>query len=348
MPNIKDTSLSHFIKIVMKLNSENNDILTRYGDLRFTSQGVLVIRDGDKLTRYENLSELFILQLLARLKIPSIYFDRIKEIPGLRAKNLNTILKFEENTGCLIRFQDNTARAFLSSKYLRIDHIYVLNEFLESFKQSCKTVNIKYENPIIKMGWLSNKKMYVAVLPQKNGAECSQGIGITNSEVGQGAFQVYNFIYFKGTGSIFNGGIIWRRHIGKRQNTLDDVVYNNMTLRQEMEHLRNGVLEACKSIKYGIYKRIIDNFEKHMDVSTEDPMKVLSEWIGMYSILKKYKIDLVNRINVGEWKTEKSTLKSLIKFTEEIEDYEDAFDIKRVGWDILMKSTARHERNSAK
>lgn len=140
-------------------------------------------------------------QISARLAIPKKYYDRmLSDAPTLLSQNVNTWFQANPEPRMVRTITDRgpagtdgLARAFLSNRYRRIDHIMVAQAVLPQILehggltpiQNAITDNhlfMKFVNPRV--------EAEVAV-----GDPVQAGFAITNSEVGKGAYSVEMFLY---------------------------------------------------------------------------------------------------------------------------------------------------------
>lgn len=130
-------------------------------------------------------------QIAGRLKIPKAYYDRmLREDPHLLATNVDAwFWRFPEKR--MVRTLGGDARAFLSNRYNRVDHIDIAEVALP----------VLADIPDVEIAsvQVTESKMYIqAVSPRLRGEVAvgdvvRGGVIISNSEIGQGSVSVASF-----------------------------------------------------------------------------------------------------------------------------------------------------------
>jgi hypothetical protein len=107
-------------------------------------------------------------QIGTHLNIPAAYYDRMLGLnPELLAQNVNTWFRRESATR-MVRTLDGAARAYLSNRYRRIDHMEILQSVLPILGEipdvqfeSCQVTDarmyIKVVNPRLQACYFSRK-----------------------------------------------------------------------------------------------------------------------------------------------------------------------------------------------
>ena len=123
--------------------------------------------------------------------IPTRYYDRMqREAPGLLASNVNHWLH-EKHAPRMVRTLDGSVRAFLSNRYLRLDHTQMMNHVMPVLSDTEAEIRSADVTPT---------RLYIkAVIPKmegeiKKGDVVRFGAVFTNSEVGMGRVKVEPFI----------------------------------------------------------------------------------------------------------------------------------------------------------
>jgi hypothetical protein len=174
-------------------------------------------------------------QLAGHLKIPKLYYDRLRgSHPGLLDSNVNTLLHAEPSKQ-MLRTIDGRCRAFLSNRYRRLDnfdlfvHVVptlteILGDAVDAHVESCGLTETKL--------WLT------VILPMfeaeiKVGDPVRLGVRISNSEVGAGACSVETILYrLVCKNGMTTTHSLRRNHVGKRVEAAEDLsIYSDETLR---------------------------------------------------------------------------------------------------------------------
>lgn len=158
-------------------------------------------------------------QMATDLEIPMRYFKRMREeAPGLFQTNVHHWM-YEQPKRKLVRAykgEPDTGRAWLSDRYRRLDNIEIATKLLPVLGEL--DTEVVFHNAAI-----TDTKFYVrALFPKmqaavKVGDEIQWGVQIKNSEVGDGQFDISNFVMRL---VCINGMVVAKvmsaRHVGKR------------------------------------------------------------------------------------------------------------------------------------
>ena len=170
-------------------------------------------------------------QLGTHLKIPAAYYDRmLTSYPELLAQNVNAWFR-REPVRRMIRTMGGTARAFLSSRYRRIDNLEVARAVLPIIGEM---QGVHFESCQI-----TDSRMYLKVVNTRLQAEVTPGdvvqagIIISNSEVGQGSVSVQPLVYrlVCSNGMVVNDAQTRRNHVGRVNDAAENfLLYSDETL----------------------------------------------------------------------------------------------------------------------
>jgi len=230
------TTLDALIRRVMEEDERKFDLLadTRRMSVEAETEDGDVVLSIDQPTGVTSLalSDHALGQMATDLEIPKRYFDRMKvEAPGLFQTNVHHWLydKPEKPRRKLVRAykgEPEVGRAWLSDRYRRLDNIEIAKKLLPEFDGLGQEVT--FHNAAI-----TDTKFYVrALFPRmeaevKVGDAVQWGVQIKNSEVGDGQFDISNFVMRL---VCINGMVVAKvmsaRHVGKRlgENLSDEAV----------------------------------------------------------------------------------------------------------------------------
>lgn len=198
--------LSNLVVALKEQHEQKADYVMAPGKLRMTADGNLVA-EGTKQLIY-NPNPVWHEGASFMLNIPNGYYKRMMEkTPELLSQNVNAWLDLREQKGVMLRtFENlngtNVARAILSDRYNILDNYDVLFAALDAIKMSGVDVEIVEAT-------VTDKRMYLCVTaPQievdakpfldkylkekesETGNGIITGFILTNSEVGQGSFEI--------------------------------------------------------------------------------------------------------------------------------------------------------------
>ena len=183
---------------VLRQNSAKQDYLVKTGNLQMESFGgspfLRLIGDNDvDLVEPLDIKSTAHGQFSSYLDIPIKYYNRmLTEHPDLLAKNVNSWLarKSEQK---MVRTLDGAARALVSNRYRRIDHLDILQAVLpiigklpDAIFESCEITDTRMYLKIV------NPRLQVDVTPEDT---VQAGLIISNSEVGLGSVLVQPLVY---------------------------------------------------------------------------------------------------------------------------------------------------------
>ena len=190
-------------------------------DFVVNAQALMMEDTAEQFTIIDNgsfgMTDLFHRQLGSVLDIPSKYYDKMRtESPSLLAWNVDWWLGKKDSTH-MIRTMDNTARAFLSNRYRRIDNYEIANAVLPVFAEM--------QDARIDSCEITDNHMYIKVVNQRLEAQVTPGdvvqagVMVSNSEVGLGSVSVMPLVYRLAcsNGLIINDMGQRKMHVGRIQ-----------------------------------------------------------------------------------------------------------------------------------
>jgi hypothetical protein len=200
----------------LKLTStsgKTETVETEEGEIRKQHQSTIEIAgQGEFAVNHHTHS-----QIAAKLAIPLPYYRKMQtERPDLLDQNVNSWLR--ESAGeakrNMVRTLDGTARAFLSDRYRRLDHVQVAEQVLPIVLDKAQGFEIASCE-------VTDYKMYLKVVSPKREGEVRKGdvvragFIVTNSEIGTGAIEVRAFLERL---ICTNGMVAMDRDTGKRKH----------------------------------------------------------------------------------------------------------------------------------
>ena len=205
-----------------------------------------------------NLNTVAHAQLADKLNIPKKYYDRLKEVPGLREQNVNAWLTGDSRH--LIRTLDGEARAILSDAYKPMDNSLIMQGALPVL-QSIPDLKVRTQA-------LTDTKMYLQFTIPGLRAEVTPGdvveygVTLTNSEVGHGAVNVQTFLYrLVCSNGMVRNSLLNQRHVGRKLggSTEDYSLFKHDTIVAELESFKLRFRDTLGAALTDI------EFHKHVD-----------------------------------------------------------------------------------
>lgn len=286
-------------------------------------------------------------QMADYLKIPRKYYETMRENDHLNLLKNNVNYWFDQadkSEKRMIRTLDGVGRAFLSSRYRRLDN----KEVVEAVLPALASNDVQ-----IMSSEITEKRLYIkAVFPKMEGEVAvgdvvQSGIMISNSEIGVGSVLVQPLIFrlVCANGMILPESKVNKYHIGRDQG-IGDITYmltdetlmaNDraffMTIRDVVNSCVNndifqghlGKLREAAGIKI-----VSDDVQKVVELTTRK--FGLGDEVGS-SILK----NLIEGGDLSKW----GLANSVTAVANNTDDYDLATNLESVGGDIIHLS--RHE-----
>jgi len=317
-----------------------HDFVADTSQMHITPLGALAVVDNDGEVIKYDINDHCHSQIAARLKIPKIYYDRMREEHvDLLSYNVTCLFR-RENERRMVRTLDGTARGFLSDKF-RLD--------MDNYDVANAAIPILQEIPDMKIvsAGVTDKRMYLkAQFPRitadvKKGDTVSAGIVISNSEVGAGSLRIEALIFrLICLNGMISGELLKKYHVGARQG-LDEATYAVLT-----QETRDKTAEAMRSIIRDVTKAATDVLKFEERVATF--RRAATEGIGGY-VVKGIDV-LGNSLNLTKIE-ESDVLKKLIEGGDlsrwglanavtcaaaDQEDYDRATEMERMGGAIIQ------------
>jgi hypothetical protein len=174
-------------------------------------------------------------QLADRLKIPKVYYDRLlAEDRGEFARHLTARLG-NSNERRMVRTLNGRARAYLSDRYRRLDHMDLMEAILPPLVSDTSLQVMSSE--------VTDRRLYLKVVSHSIQAEVRKGevvqagLVISNSEIGQGAISIQILLYILActNGAIMEGNGTRQYHVGRQvgEDGALESFYRDETLRAD-------------------------------------------------------------------------------------------------------------------
>jgi len=290
-------------------------------------------------------------QIASRLKIPRAYYERMRqEAPYLLRDNVQHW--FDANPERrMVRTMDNTARAFLSDRYLRLENEEVAQHVLQSLYDH-------KSNPYPISTEVTDRRLYLKFLFDNlegevvEGDSVKPGIVISNSEIGQGSYEVRGFFYrdFCQNGCVFGskdmGVGLRRHHVGQRVDQMEENTYQVFS-SQTQKLVHDGLMAQTADILTAVgSQKFFDQMLAKLRGATtgekiinpEVGVQVLSQELGLNeSERSQALINLVESKDYSRW----GALNAVTKIANETPDYDRASDLEMMGNRILEMDLRR-------
>jgi len=296
-----------------------------------------------------SMSGLFHRQLGSALGIPAKYYDKMRtDYPALLTANVNGWLgrDAEKHT---VRTLDNTARAFLSDRYRRIDNYEVAKATLPILSEMD---GVRVESCDI-----TENRMYIKAVNPRLEAEVSKGdivqagIVISNSEVGLGSVIVMPLVFRLVclNGMVVNDLGKRKYHVG-RENEESWELYSDETLLADdkafMLKLSDIVRSAVDEAKFGM---IVDKLRDAAGVKiTGNIPDVVELTARQYGFNKTEETDILQQLIMSGDLSLLGLGNAVTRMSADVDNYDRATQLESTGWQIAtMDRSMWRELNKA-
>lgn len=348
---LQGKSLSELAQEIMRQNEVKRDFIVDSGELimKVHEDGIARLEFADQDL---GINEIFHDQLGDKLGIPSKYYDRMRrEQPELLAANVNTWFHAQPERQ-MVRTLDNTARAFLSDRYRRIDNYEIAQHVLPLIADMPGAQVLSCE--------ITERKMYLKVVNPRIETEIVQGdvvqagIVISNSETGYGAVSVMPLVYrlVCSNGMIAADSGTRRYHIG-RQNDADDnyMIYRDETVladdRAFMYKLQDTVRAAVDEVRFKqIAGRMID--AKQLAITSPSIPAVVELTGKQFGLSEGENTNVLDHLIRGGDLSLFGLSNAITRAAQDIQSYDRSTELEALGYKVLtMPQKTWHQLNVA-
>lgn len=284
-------------------------------------------------------------QIGSHLRIPRPYYDRMRaENPKLLDINVMTWMQDEAKASRrLLRTMDGNARAFLSDRYRRRDNDELARHLLPILS---RIQDVRFESVA-----LTDRRMYIkALAPRvvgqvKVGTDICAGVYISNSEVGEGALEIYPFVY---TLACSNGmvvknigkrGMMRKVHVGRAipANEASYAVFSDKTLELEDQTFFSMCADIVSAAVDEVnFRDLCAQMAKAaMDQPMENPVAGIAVLANRAGLSEEEGQDVLKYLSAGGDITRWGVLSAVTRTAEDVDDYDRATELETLGGDIL-------------
>jgi len=280
-------------------------------------------------------------QMASKLSIPKVYYDRmLKDSPFLLANNVNHWLEKRQEETSLIRTLRGQMRAFLSNRYRIVDNHDILEMVIPELAQMGSGIEIISCQ-------VTDEKMYLKVI-NKNveaaiavGDPVQAGFILSNGEIGNSSISVEPFIYrlVCTNGLILKDKKQRKNHAGRSAENND--LYAIDTIQAIDDAFKLKVRDLVRNaISISTFQEAVADMQgAKSNPITGSPVKaveVTAKSIGLSEnesgLVLKHLIDAGDLSQFG-------MLNAVTRTAEDIESYDRATEVERLGSNILYLPT---------
>ena len=342
-------SITELMTELKTREAQNKDYLLPTKRIRLKSHvggSILEVKDYDGNVLSLFMKDTAHQQMAAKLHIPTAYYYRmLNEDPELLDTNVNTWLGQGEEI--LLRTHKDEARAILSKRYRLLDNLEVLEKIYPVLQ------NMLSDDCHIESCNVTDTHMFLKVVSERLkgdihvGDTVQAGFVISNSEVGRGSFRiepmVFRLVCTNGLIAPFHmDGNHIKYHKGRKLyvysesyevnvdeiKTADNEPYFNQ-VRQELLNIANN---------NAYFTRQIEAMRRARDVLLSDvTAEALIKVIGKELLLTKTEQDVVKKHYLANADhSQYGLLNAVTRASQDIQDYNRATELERIGGDILF------------
>jgi hypothetical protein len=336
-------------------NYSSNESLTKL----LTEVGISSVDSGKLILNclpilHQNLSD--------KCDIPRKYYNRIQSLCDhtLIDTNVTHWLKNMKGNIFLRTFINKNedsgyARAILSDRYNVIDNFDVLLATLEAVKNSGLNLNIE-DNGCD----LSESKMYVRfvapeieinapdLLKNYRSPKGNNGVGdgiisgfvITNSELGQGSFNISpRAVVLKcQNGMVFRNDAFGKVHLGSKMEQYSQIDWSEETKRKNYELIQAQVKDAVKTFtSEDFLAKKISELNEYAEMELKHPIETVKNVSKLLNITEEKEKSILDFFMRGGDFSPMGVSQALTFFAHETKDADEAHDLETTAIEILPK-----------
>lgn len=299
-------------------------------------------------------------QLADRLGIPKTFYDRLRNghqpkrgarkpaQPELFDQLVNGLFQKAPEKR-MVRSLDGNARAYVSNRYRRLDNFDLAEAVLPIISDWAEREEARIESCNV-----TDTRLYMkVVLPKiertvdrgpRVGDVVQSGFVIQNSEVGLGSLGIFPMIY---TLECLNGMVRQREgmrefHIGRETDEGAYAVYSDSTLRADDAAFWMKVQDSVRAAANdAVFEQLVRQLEDA--ASSEplaDPVGAVEKLGETYGFVESERKSILGHLISGGDLTAYGALNAITRASQEVESYDRASEMEKVGGQILDLSKA--------
>lgn len=279
-------------------------------------------------------------QIASDLKIPAVYYNRLRETqPDLLTQNVNTLWQREPKKR-LVRTLDGKARAVVSDKFsVDYDNFDLMNFLLPELQ---RYPGLQFNSIGMTETRLYVKAFYPSIQAEvKKGDIVRAGFVFGNSEVGDGSIFAYPMTE---TLACLNGMILMnmgkrRHHVGKRLATDDEAfeLYSDETRRADSRAFFLKIRDTIRNIlTQDTFEKIVASLREAADVQIEGSVEGAVEIVQKtFSLTQGSSDGVLRHLIEGRDLSIYGLANAVTRQSQDEEDYEVATSLERTGGRII-------------
>ena len=302
------------------------------------SSSIVSIVTSSDILNYK-VSDIAHRQIADRLGIPFKYYDRMRtEYPKLLDDNINGWLTHNPEKR-MLRTLDGRLRAFLSSRYRRLDNLELVDHVLP--------VIAKMPECSIASCDITETHLYLKVINKMVKAQITEGdivqagFVISNSEIGFGALKVEPLVYrlVCKNGMISKDFAHKKYHTGRQVDITDNAyeLYSDETLKADDKayfmKVQDIVASAVDEAKFML---TVDKMRAAKSILIkDDPVDAVEVLGDKYLLNKSERKSVLQHFMMDGDFSRYGLVNAVTRTSQNVEDYNRATELERIGGMIL-------------
>ena len=275
-------------------------------------------------------------QLAARLKIPRDFYNELpNRVPGARRNLANCLLFGGAPERRMVRTIEGRARAYLSDKFHPYDNINMLSALLP-------TLNL-FKDLRVKSCSLTERRMYIQlVFPSltseiKVGDRVSAGITVCNSEVGEGAWDVLEFLeILRCLNGMVGESLMRKYHVGRRAENVEDGIYQRDTIDADVKaaqlQLRDVVTASLDGVRF---QKRVEQIKGTVEDRIPDPVLTIERVTKRFGFGPGDQQLITGNLIKGGEATRWGLSNAITAMAHAIDNLDRQFEVEKVGGQIV-------------
>ena len=282
------------------------------------------------------------------LYIPVKYYEKMREEnPELLTVNVNSWFDRSDSQR-MLRVLDGKARAFLSNRYLRLDHLQIaeavlpiIGEIPDARFESCQITEDRMYIKVV------NPRLQQEVVP---GDIVQAGVIISNSEVGLGSVNIQPLVYrlVCKNGMVVNDAATKRNHVG-RINSADEnfLLYSAETLAADDHAFMLKIQDTVRAaVDETNFSRVVGMMQEATTakMNTANVPEVVRLASRDFGITDEEHPGVLQHLIEGKDLSLYGLSNAVTRYSQDVESYDRATALEAIGYNILSMPSKQWNR----
>lgn len=284
-------------------------------------------------------------QIGTHLSIPAKYYAKMREEnPDLLSVNVNSWFERSDSQR-MLRVLDGRARAFLSNRYLRMDHLQIaeavlpiIGEIPDARFESCQITEDRMYIKVV------NPRLQQEVVP---GDIVQSGLIISNSEVGLGSVNIQPLVYRLAcsNGMVVNDAVTRRNHIGRVNSAEENFqLYSAETLAADDHAFLLKVQDTVRAaVDEANFSRVVGMMQEASTakMNTANVPEVVRLASRDFGLTDEEHPGVLQYLIEGKDLTLYGLANAVTRYSQDVESYDRATELEGIGYNILSMPAKR-------